>query len=186
LKWQCSGLPKVKHPFKYFDKPCTNTVWDIPEDFLFEYDPITLIAPIGPPRQSSSSSGWDTNHPTCPNCHQLQRPNVYNFGDQCHISNDYEENNLANWCHAVGRIIKHDNLRSNIKSDPSIIMIELGVGRRLPKIRVAFERLVEQFKGKNCTIIRINPEIASVDKGPCVIPVKDNALHALQQINQYM
>jgi len=185
--WQCSGLPQVKHPFKFFDKPCTNAVWPIPDDFQFQYDPAAMLAPTGPPLVASSTPGWNTNHPTCPNCHQLQRANVYNFGDQCYIQNTYEENNLANWCHAVERIIKKERAeKGEDKGDISLVMLELGVGRRLPKIRVTFERLIESLNGKDCAIIRINPEIAAVDKGHCVIPIKANAIDALKSINQHL
>jgi len=58
---------------------------------------------------------------------------VYQFGDNCFLANQAEEMNLANWCHAVVALSK---------TNPSIrvVMLELGVGMRLPKIRVHIER----------------------------------------------
>jgi len=179
LNWQCSGLPKVKHPFKLFDKPCQNNVWSVPNDFDFQVDISTMSAPPGPPKKVSSQPGWTTNHPTCPYCGQLARPNVYNFGDQCFIENKYEEANCANWIHAVGNIVKNH-------PETSIVMLEIGVGKRLPKLRVACERLVASLKNNNAFIIRINPDISKGDIGSNVSPIACGALDELRRIDKHL
>jgi len=180
LKWQCSGIPKVKHPFKLFDKPCTNDVWEVPDDFEFEVDIPNMSAPAGPPKKASSQPCWSSNHPSCPHCGQLARPNVYKFGDQCYIENKVEEANCANWGHAVENILKS-------KNQLSVVMLEIGVGKRLPKLRVRFERMLNSLKiTNNAVIVRINPEITKGDMGQGVIPIASGALDALKKIDHYL
>lgn len=179
LMWQCSGIPKEKHAFKLFDKPCTNQVWKIPDDFEFQIDVANMLAPVGAPKRQSTKPGWTTNNPTCPNCGELQRPNVYNFGDTCFIENEEEETNRSNWFNAVERIIKGD-------ANASIVMLELGVGQRLPKIRVIFERLLKALPPGRATIIRVNPQISKGDRGEGIIDLACGADDALAGIDKFL
>jgi len=161
---------------KFFNGPCTQQTWAIPEEFQFNYDTSNMTCPVGLPRNSALN--WTLNRPLCPSCNTYARPNVYNFGDYCFIENTAQENNKSNWIQAAEKILKRDNTSS-------VVMLEIGVGQRLPKIRVTFERMQENFPLSRCTIIRINPEvkIESIQEGLISIPL--SGMEALTRINKH-
>lgn len=173
FEWQCGGLVREKHPFKFFNGPCHKATWPIPKDFQFDYDITNMTCPDGPPKNASSD--WNANRPKCPKCGLYARPNVYQFGDQCFITNEYEENNSANWLHAVEQIVKRD-------PSAKVVFIELGVGQRLPKLRVIFERSQKDLPQGQCTIIRVNPEVKTESVTPQVIGLPVGGKEALTKI----
>jgi len=177
FRWQCSGLMREKHPFKFFEKPCSNQVWELPPNFRPKFDVTNMTCPIGDPLEGTE--GWTTNRPACPKCGLYARPNVYQFGDQCFIENQIEENNRANWLHAVERILKRD-------PTASVVFLELGVGQRLPKIQVTFERAQKDLPANQCTLIRVNPEVKKETSSPGFIGLPVGGLEALKKIGAHM
>jgi len=185
-RWQCSGLNRGGSPaFKLFDGPCTKKVWKVPPEYEMDIIDSEMKAPAGPARTPSSVKGWETNHPMCTYCGKLARPCVYQFGDNCFLANEAEEMNLANWCHAVAALAK---------TDPSVrvVMLELGVGMRLPKIRVHFERMLHDMpEGQGC-IIRVNPEYSShtltegLNEGRDILSIPAGALAVIEAIDKHL
>jgi len=183
-KFQCSGIRRTPGPsFKNFDGPCKLETWNIPRDFEFLFDEQSMVAPPGNPKKASPDTKWQENHPKCPHCGKLSRPNVYMFGDQCFVENIYENTNWLNWSHAVKALLKQNK-------DISLVMLELGVGIRLPKVRVAFERLLLECPPRQAKIIRVNPEFQqTIEKGlnpEDLICLSEGALSALEKINTYI
>jgi len=163
--------------------PCKLETWNIPRDFEFLFDEQSMVAPPGNPKKASPDTKWQENHPKCPHCGKLSRPNVYMFGDQCFVENIYENTNWLNWSHAVKALLKQNK-------DISLVMLELGVGIRLPKVRVAFERLLLECPPRQAKIIRVNPEFQqTIEKGlnpEDLICLSEGALSALEKINTYI
>lgn len=98
--------------------------------------------------------------------------------DYCYIESEQESALFMNWCQGVKRIIKE-----NPKA--SIVLLEIGVGLRLPKVRVHFERMVKELPAGQATIVRINP--TPVDHDPSTasstIYLPSSSLEALQKID---
>lgn len=101
--------------------------------------------------------------------------------DYCFIENEQESALFMNWCQSVQQIIKEN-------PEASIVLLEIGVGLRLPKVRVHFERMVKVLPPGRATIIRINP--TPVDHDPStdasVIHLSSGAFDALQKINDLL
>jgi len=182
---QCSGLRRGEGPeFKLFDGPCVQKIWVLPKDFEFVYSEDSMNAPAGPPKCASLEKGFTSNHPTCPYCGKLARPNVYQFGDQCFVESKAEEAHLTNWIHAVEKIVDSE-------PEARLVLLEIGVGMRLPKIRICFERILKKLPEGRATIIRVNPEYSSnqLTEGLSpenLISIPSGALFALQSIDSFL
>ena len=93
--------------FKLFDGPCVNKTWEIPSDFLFNYNEETMIAPPGPPLHSSSSPlsiAYDGPPPSHFN-------NNKNYNNNNNFNNNNNNNNNNN------KDINHNNNNNNIKNN---------------------------------------------------------------------
>lgn len=180
---QCAGLKREgsKSPaFKHFDGPCCQKTWEVPQDYAMEYDELNMSAPAGAPRSSPTSvdpTHWG-NHATCSHCGKLARSNIYGFGDYCFIENEQESALFMNWCQAVQQMVKDD-------PKASVVLLEIGVGLRLPKVRVHFERMVKELPEGRATIVRVNPTPVDCDPATTasVIHIYDGTLTALQKID---
>lgn len=185
-RFQCSGLRREgskNPPFKFFDGPCVKRLWAVPPDYSMRVDEEEMSAPPGSPLQipSTDPEHW-TNHPTCPSCGKLARPQVYLFGDHCFVENEAETGLFLNWCQAATEM-----LQSN--QEISIVFLEIGVGLRLPKIRVHFERMVKGLgpqAAARAKIIRINPTPVDTDPeiASSVIHVYGSTVDVLRKIDQ--
>jgi len=204
-RWQCSGvrLPSSKTPeFQMFDGCCKQETWLVPDSWVMTIDYGTNgekleakkdITPVSVPSSSASAEDlkcWSSNWPKCRFCERVARPNIYQFGDSWYVENKEEENNLANWVHAVKNVILSS--KDDGKKEIHLVMLEIGVGMRLPKIRVMFERLLQELPQGRATIIRINPEESKTElvKGAStnlgVINIPSGALYAIQKIDELL
>lgn len=69
--------------------------------------------------------GWSSNHPFCPKCKSLARPNVLMFGDYQWIGNRMESRRYKNWEDAVlGLLAKNPTWKLTI--------LEVGCGLNVP------------------------------------------------------
>ena len=170
-RWQCGGLRRSPDlscsdlpPFVRFEKPCTTRVWRWTDEHRIEYSLDDMEAPAHRTHRAPGSAvcSFVYNHPNCPGCGLPARPNVYQFGDCCYLPDEAQEGNLANWCHSVERELASSSETAAVSpSAPKLVMLEFGVGLRVPKIRVHFER-ISQRHPHAAVLIRINPEASSV------------------------
>jgi NAD-dependent SIR2 family protein deacetylase len=137
-RWQCAGQRRSPDlpAFVRFEKPCTSTTWTAPQDYRMQYSASEMLAPK-PTCTTTAISGFETNHPRCASCGLAARPWIYHFGDTCFLADQRQEAQLANWCDAAEREIRQHPTRK-------LVMLELGVGIRIPKIRVHFERIAQR------------------------------------------
>lgn len=106
--------------------------------------------------------------PLCSFCSKRPaRPAVYNFGDSHFVGDTVDEANLVCFVEAMEAL------------QLPVVLLEIGVGQRLPRIRRVFGDL--RSNGNNnthVTHIRINPDEREPDE-PGVIRVRANAVDAL-------
>ncbi|MCY9870481.1 SIR2 family NAD-dependent protein deacylase [Vibrio barjaei] len=121
------------------------------------------------PRQSESK-----DHPRCPTCNALARPNLLMFYDLGWLDNEFAKQSRR----------KNEFLNHRLEHNKGkTAVIELGAGHAIPSIRMEAELTAEDFKTK---LIRINPE----DMQPCeernegIINLQCSALEGIKLIKQ--
>lgn len=105
--------------------------------------------------------------PRCPTCGGVARPNVLMFDDSTWVSRprDHQRARYLQWLATVrGR---------------RVVIVEVGAGLAIPKIRRLGEELVAEGAA---TLVRINPDASERDDG--AIPIRMGALEALRQIHE--
>ena len=130
-------------------EPCSPTVW--PGDTLT-------------PTIDAGSCQWLGTLPSCPQCSEISRPNVFMFGDGGWLCSRYrrQEERLQTWLGDAKRPV----------------VVELGAGTHIPSVRYFSESVIQR---PNSSLVRINPREPMVPSGRHVaLPMGASAaLHAI-------
>jgi NAD-dependent SIR2 family protein deacetylase len=108
--------------------------------------------------------------PPCRHCAKRPaRPAVYNFGDSHFVGDAVDEANLVCFVEAVRAL------------QLPVVLLEIGVGQRLPRIR----RIFGDLHSDAVMHIRLNPDEREPDE-PGVVRVRANAVDALTQMLSFL
>src|SRR3989338_886679 len=160
-RWQCSGLRRTPGlpSYQSFEKPCTDEVW--------------------PDRPRGTT---EEGHPACPHCGKCARPNVYLFGDTNFLPDQSQERSLFDFQEELLR-----SAPSPTAASPSVVFLELGVGLRLPKISVLFQRLIRRMPSGAARIIRVNKDPPPSSSHPNTLHFQLSSLEFFTAFsNQYL
>lgn len=104
--------------------------------------------------------------PNCPDCHSLARPNILMFSDYCWdpLRISQQEKELENWL--------------SIHGNPKLLVIEIGAGLNIPKVRTFCEKTKMFY---DCGMIRINPRDFLTPSGVEALPF--GALESLELLD---
>jgi hypothetical protein len=127
--WQCSGRALDTTSWRKFEKPCSEETWLLPK---------SLTDNDNDQRQLRQ----------CRHCQQRpSRPAVYMFGDTLHCEERLERAQWTCFADALATLARDNN------DQMRVVLLEIGVGTRLPKIRKTFGELSAQL-GDKATHIR--------------------------------
>lgn len=104
---------------------------------------------------------------------KLIRPNILMFGDWNFVSEraEEQEDNFSNFIHSL-------------PAKANLCIIEIGAGNYVPTIRMASERVLEQFPSSN--LIRINPRDTEVPDTKNAISLPMGGLEALEGMAAFL
>ncbi len=130
--------------------PCCDEIWSA-DEIDVKVDESTFLA--------------DDPLPTCDRCGGVARPNILMFGDGHWLAARASEQHQ-----------RYSLWQAKLEMGTRLVGIELGAGTAVPTVRYEMER---QTRGRNNTLIRINPRDSDVADG---ISIKLGAAEAIREI----
>lgn len=121
------------------------------------------------PQVDDSTCSLTNDHPTCPECGAIARPNILMFKDFEWLDHPHYQ--------------KEAQLKKTwLPKVQNLVIIELGAGKAIPTVRNFSNHIASQH---SAPLIRINPDEAGVSQRHH-ISLKMGALAALQAIENYL
>ena len=157
-RFQCSGLrseaDRASTPLPLFGSPCSDQTWPLD----------------GEMRAAIDRAAGGGAVPLCRHCGKCPaRPAIYHFGDsQFRNDVDGEARFMALQSALAASQLEH------------VVLLEIGVGQRLPRLRRAFADLRSAL-GERCKHFRVNPQSESTERDVVVVPrgAKDTLVAAI-------
>ena len=87
----------------------------------------------------------ESGFPQCRHCDKMARPTVYMFGDENCIHNEAQMVKFNLW------------KRDVLQNDGRIVIIEIGVGLKVTRLRDESKKILGQISEGRCSFLRINP-----------------------------
>ena len=132
-------------------------------------------------QQQQQEEEQGPNHPRCMQCSARARPNILMFDDGYWIRNSAQRRGYNRWW-------KKHRKRMKDSKQLKFVVLEIGAGVRIPTVRENSEKLMKKLPMGQARLIRINPDFELADSShgavsTSIIPIKENALSALQKID---
>eukprot|EP00466_Bigelowiella_natans_P000824 jgi/Bigna1/74504/fgenesh1_pg.29_\ len=126
-QWQCSAK-------------CCQARHNAPTRFRFTIDEKNKRAFAKEEPQSPSGKVFVQNHPECPKCSRILRPNIMLFGDKSYIHDSEGERRYVDWEEAMESSMSN-SIDSNLKTHDfdQLVILELGCGVKVPTVRMEVE-----------------------------------------------